>query len=44
MIVVGSSARSRSAERVLGSVPLELIQRSKRPVLVIAQPEPSLPT
>ena len=38
LIVVGSSARSRLAERVLGSVPLELVQRSRRPVLIVSPP------
>jgi nucleotide-binding universal stress UspA family protein len=38
MIVCGASHRGRVASRVLGSVPLELIQRSRRPVLVITPP------
>jgi nucleotide-binding universal stress UspA family protein len=38
LIVVGSSTRPAVAERLLGSVPLELIKRSARPVLVITQP------
>ena len=35
VIVVGASTRGRVARRVLGSVPVELIQRARRPVLVI---------
>jgi nucleotide-binding universal stress UspA family protein len=38
LIVVGASTRPAVAERLLGSVPLELIKRSGRPVLVITQP------
>ena len=34
-ILVGASTRGRVARRVLGSVPVELIQRARRPVLVI---------
>ena len=36
VIMVGASSRGRVAARVLGDVPLELVQRSKRPVLVIS--------
>ena len=39
LIVVGSSTRGRLASRILSSVPLELVQRSKRPVLVVTDPE-----
>ena len=38
LIVVGSSSRPAVAERVLGSVPLDLIKKSARPVLVITHP------
>jgi nucleotide-binding universal stress UspA family protein len=38
--VVGSSHRSRVAARLLGSVPLSLVQRSRRPVLVVTEPGP----
>jgi len=38
LIVVGSSTRGRLAQRILGSVPLALVQRSKRPVLVVTEP------
>jgi nucleotide-binding universal stress UspA family protein len=41
LIVVGSSTRSRLAARLLGSVPLSLVQRSRRPVLVVTEPERS---
>ena len=34
MIVVGASTAGKVARKVLGSVPLELIQRARRPVLV----------
>jgi nucleotide-binding universal stress UspA family protein len=36
VIVVGASTKGRVARRVLGSVPVELIQRARRPVLVIS--------
>jgi nucleotide-binding universal stress UspA family protein len=36
VIVVGASTRSKLARRVLGDVPLELVQRSRRPVLVVS--------
>ena len=38
VIVVGASDRSPVAERLLGSVPLALIERSSRPILVIPHP------
>jgi nucleotide-binding universal stress UspA family protein len=39
MIVCGASGRGPVASRLLGNVPLELIQRSRRPVLVITPPQ-----
>lgn len=39
LIVVGSSTRPTVAERLLGSVPLALIKKSSRPVLVVTHPE-----
>ena len=36
VIVCGASSRGRVASRVLGSVPVELIKRARRPVLVIS--------
>ena len=38
LIVVGSSGRPAVAERLLGSVPLDLIKKSSRPVLVVTHP------
>jgi nucleotide-binding universal stress UspA family protein len=38
LIVVGASTRGRVAQRVLGDVPLELVQRSRRPVLMVSAP------
>lgn len=38
VIVVGSSVKSRLATALLGSVPVGLIRRSKRPVLAITAP------
>jgi|SRR3954471_22918890 len=38
MILVGASTRGRVARKVLGDVPLELVQRSRRPVLVVSAP------
>ncbi|MEO8689869.1 MAG: universal stress protein [Solirubrobacteraceae bacterium] len=35
VIVCGATTKGRVARRVLGSVPVELIQRARRPVLVI---------
>jgi nucleotide-binding universal stress UspA family protein len=37
-IVVGASSKGKVARRVLGSVPVELIQRARRPVIVISPP------
>jgi nucleotide-binding universal stress UspA family protein len=39
LIVVGSSSRPAMAERLLGSVPLSMIKKSTRPVLVVTHPE-----
>ncbi len=36
VIVCGASSKGRVARRVLGSVPVALIQRARRPVLVIS--------
>ena len=36
LIVVGASTKGKVARRVLGTVPAELIQRARRPVLVIS--------
>lgn len=38
LIVVGSSTRGRLAARLLGTVPMALVQQSKRPVLVVTGP------
>ena len=38
LIVCGASHRGRVASKLLGSVPIELMQRARRPVLVITQP------
>lgn len=38
LIVCGASTKSEMARRVLGSVPVELIGRSRRPVLVVTPP------
>jgi nucleotide-binding universal stress UspA family protein len=38
LIVVGASRRGAVARRVLGDVALELVSRSRRPVLVISNP------
>jgi nucleotide-binding universal stress UspA family protein len=38
VIVVGASTRPAVAERLLGSVPLQLIEKASRPVLVITRP------
>jgi nucleotide-binding universal stress UspA family protein len=38
LIVVGASTRGRVAKRLLGDTALELVQRSKRPVLVVSRP------
>src|SRR5690349_3730924 len=39
LIVVGASSRPAVAERLLGSVPLQLIEKASRPVLVVTRPE-----
>lgn len=41
LIMVGSSTRPAVAERLLGSVPLALIHKARRPVLVISNPDES---
>jgi nucleotide-binding universal stress UspA family protein len=41
LIVVGASTRSPVAQRLLGDVPLELTQRSRRPVLIVSAPSGS---
>jgi len=38
VIVCGASTRGRVARRLLGDTPIELIQRARRPVLVITPP------
>jgi nucleotide-binding universal stress UspA family protein len=38
MIVVGASTLGKVARKILGDVPLELVQRSRRPVLVVSAP------
>jgi nucleotide-binding universal stress UspA family protein len=38
LIVVGASTRPAVAERLLGSVPLDLVKRSTRPVVVVTHP------
>jgi nucleotide-binding universal stress UspA family protein len=38
VIVVGASTLGPVARRILGDVPLELVQRSRRPVLVVSPP------
>jgi nucleotide-binding universal stress UspA family protein len=38
VIVCGGSTRGAIAQRLLGTVPIELIRRSRRPVLVITPP------
>jgi nucleotide-binding universal stress UspA family protein len=38
IIVCGATSRGRLASRLLGNVPLELIRRSRRPVLIITPP------
>jgi nucleotide-binding universal stress UspA family protein len=37
-IFVGASSKGKVARKVLGSVPVELIQRARRPVIVISPP------
>ena len=41
LIVLGPSARGPLAQRLLGSVHLGLLQRSRRPVLVVTSPRAS---
>jgi nucleotide-binding universal stress UspA family protein len=38
LIVAGATSRGRVARRLLGEVPIEMIRRSRRPVLVITPP------
>lgn len=38
LVVVGSASRGRLATALLGNVPLGLLQRSQRPVLVVTGP------
>jgi nucleotide-binding universal stress UspA family protein len=38
VIVVGASSRPALTERLLGSVPLQLIEKASRPVLVVTHP------
>jgi nucleotide-binding universal stress UspA family protein len=38
MILVGATGRGRVARKILGDVPLELVQHSRRPVLVVSAP------
>jgi len=38
LIVVGSSGRQRVVKRLLGSLALDLVQRSRRQVLVVTEP------
>ena len=37
-VIVGASTRGRVARKLLGDVALELVQRSRRPVLVVSAP------
>jgi nucleotide-binding universal stress UspA family protein len=39
LIVCGAARRGALAERLLGTVPMELIRRSRRPVVVITPPD-----
>jgi nucleotide-binding universal stress UspA family protein len=41
LIVVGATSRGRVAQRLLGAVPLDLVARSRRPVLVVSAPPQS---
>jgi len=43
LIVAGSSSKPAVAQRLLGSVPLTLIRRSERPVLVVTHPHRGRP-
>jgi nucleotide-binding universal stress UspA family protein len=38
VILVGASTLGPVARRILGDVPIELVQRSRRPVLVVSPP------
>jgi nucleotide-binding universal stress UspA family protein len=38
VIIVGASTLGRVARRILGNVPLELVERSRRPVLIVSAP------
>ncbi len=38
VILVGASTLGRIARRILGNVPLELVERSRRPVLIVSAP------
>jgi nucleotide-binding universal stress UspA family protein len=38
LIIVGASRLGPVARRILGDVPLELVQRSRRPVMVVSPP------
>jgi nucleotide-binding universal stress UspA family protein len=38
LIVAGASTRGPIARRLLGTVPIELIRRARRPVLVVTPP------
>jgi len=40
LIVLGASTRGALTQRILGSVPLAVVQRSKRPVMIVTQPVP----
>ena len=44
VIVCGASGRGPVATRVLGSVPMELVQRARRPVLIITPPHDEDPS
>jgi nucleotide-binding universal stress UspA family protein len=44
LIMVAASTLGRVARRVLGDVPLELVQRSRRPVMVVSGPAPEVST
>jgi nucleotide-binding universal stress UspA family protein len=44
LIVAGSSTRGPVASALLGSIPLGLVRRAGRPVLVVTEPGPSHPS
>lgn len=44
LIVVGSTSRPAVTERLLGSVPLDLVKKSPRPVVVITHPRQHRPS